>query len=150
MPKRRNRRMRGGNLEAGEPAKDMGGESAKELAGRLHQMQNTVETSSHATLRKAFQNPHGTNAFFACLFVMVIPLTIYSFMGKSESIFVNEIMLSFMAMSMAASGISFFLLQEQSGEYFVSGFLGITALSFIAWCYFAWKIMNPEDDKKTD
>jgi len=140
MPKRRNRRQRGGE---GQPEMR---ESTKELAGRLHHMQDTVQSSSQATLRKAFQNPHGTNAFFACLFVMVIPLTVYSFMGKSESVFVNEIMLSFMAMSMAASGISFFLLQEQSGDYFVSGFLGITALSFVAWCYFAWKIMNPEDD----
>ena len=142
MPKRRYRRQRGGEAQP-----EMS-ESTKELAGRLHHMQDTVQSSSQATLRKAFQNPHGTNAFFACLFVMVIPLTIYSFMGKSESIFVNEIMLSFMAMSMAASGISFFLLQEQSGDYFVSGFLGIAGLSFVAWCYFAWKIMNPEDDDK--
>jgi len=144
MPKRRYRRQRGGE---GQPEMS---ESTKELAGRLHHMQDTVQSSSQATLRKAFQNPHGTNAFFACLFVMVIPLTVYSFMGKSESVFVNEIMLSFMAMSMAASGISFFLLQEQSGDYFVSGFLGIAGLSFVAWCYFAWKIMNPEDDDKKD
>ena len=38
--------------------------------GVLVAMQETVQTSSQATLRKAFKNPHGTNAFFACLFVL--------------------------------------------------------------------------------
>ena len=158
MPKRRyRRRQRGGTEEGG--TEEGGGQTEPvmatrvqegDLAGRLRNMQETVQTSSQATLRKAFKNPHGTNAFFACLFVLVIPLTIYSFMGKSDSVFLNEIMLSFMAMSLAASGISYFLLQEQDGDYFVTGFLGISVLSFLGWCYFAWKIMNPEDDDKKD
>ena len=51
---------------------------------------------------------------------MLIPLTICSFMGKSDSLSKRNYVTSFMAMSMAAPGI-LALLQEQDGDYFVTG-----------------------------
>ena len=102
------------------------------------------------TVQKALKNPHGTNAFFACLFVCVIPLLIYAWIGKSTNVLANEIMLSFMSMSMAASGVAYFLLQEDTTDYFVKGFIGIAVFSFIAWIYFAYHIYDPYTDEDND
>ena len=70
MPKRRYRRQRGGTEEGGGQTEPVMATRVQEgdLAGRLRNMQETVQTSSQATLRKAFKNPHGTNAFLlVCL-----------------------------------------------------------------------------------
>ena len=149
MPKRRYRH-KGGSGEGGS-GEGGSGEGQQVISQGLRNMKNAVKTSSTETIAKAIQNPHGTNAFFACFFVFLVPLAIYSFTGKIENIFVHEIMMSMMAMSMAASGISYFLLQDDTqNSYFVKAFLGLSVVSFIAWCYFAWKITSESDDDDDD
>ena len=146
----RRRRLSGGALDApasGAPEAPSSTEAPGGFMKELRDIKKTVggeggEGSGQASVRKAIDNPYGTTAFFFCLFLFVIPFTIYSFMGKSDEIFANEVMMSLMSMSMASSGLSWFLLQGDTKNYFVDGFIGIAAASFIGWVYFSWKIWD--------
>ena len=115
-----------------------------------------MKFKGHKYARAAVSNPHTTNSFFACFFLFIIPLTIYSFAGKSEVVFVHELMLSLMAASMSASGLAWFILQNDDENMFVKGFIGIAGMSFLAWCYFIYKIskktegLDTEEDKEEE
>jgi hypothetical protein len=142
MPARR-RKLRGGGTPLPNP---------NSISDPLQVAQAVTNTAQGAQNwgADALKNPYTTTAVMACAFLFLIPMSIYSFTGKSDSVLVNEILLSFMAMAISASGISYYVLQGRSEEIFHNILLGICAISSVAWIYFAYKISSKDDDKKDD
>ena len=146
MPARR-RKLRGGSGGDGGD----GGDGSDTV-----NIQNTKQAAQAAnnTLKKGnswradvANNPYTTTAVMACAFLFLIPISIYSFFGKSENVLVNEILLSCMAMAISASGVSYYVLQADSEKVFHYILLGICFVSFVSWIYFAYKISSTNDDK---
>ena len=96
-------------------------------------------------------NPHFTIACIICTFLAVIPLGIYAYTGMSDNILINEIMLSFMAMAGAASGMVYFVLQDAEAEsFFLKYLIGLGVISFSGWIWFAYNIYSTKDEDEDE
>lgn len=140
MPARR-RKLRGGTLEG------VRGENSV-----VSQTMEKAKDVGNINVKHAIDNPYISQAVMLCALVTLVPLTAYSFLGKSESPLVQELVMSCMAMALAASGITYFVLQDIDERMFIYALGVIAAVSGAAWLYFAYKISQKtcEDDKKDD
>jgi ABC-type enterochelin transport system permease subunit len=145
MPKRKaaRRKMNGGNLSKLSSSDPGDGTS---VTGAV---MNEAGSHGATSIQNILGNPYLTTAVMICAMMFLIPMLIYSFFGKSERVLVNEILLSFMAMAMASSGITYFVLQNDNDkEMFHMMLLGISFLSACGWVYFAYNISQKTTDKE--
>lgn len=142
MPTRR-RKLRGGSTAyTGNAINDVTGDNSAVSA--------TIETGKNignTSIKNALNNPYTSQAVMLCAMVTLIPLTLYSFLGKSDSPLVQEIVMSCMAMALAASGITYFVLQDIQDKMFIYALGVIAAVSGTAWIYFAYKISQQTCDE---
>ena len=119
----------------------------------VSQTMDAAKASGSTGVKGALNNPYTSQAVMLCAMVTLIPLTAYSFLGKSDTTLVQEIVMSCMAMSLAASGITFFVLRDIKDKMFIYALQAIMAVSGAAWLYFAYKIAkksSDDEDKKDD
>ena len=116
----------------------------------VSQTMDAAKASGSTGVKGALNNPYTSQAVMLCAMVTLIPLTVYSFLGKSDTTLVQEIVMSCMAMSLAASGITYFVLQDINDKMFIHALQAIMVVSGAAWIYFAYKISQKSCDDDDD
>lgn len=153
MPARR-RKLRGGTepdnkislpYDKTNPVDNLHGDNSA-----VSRTMDAAEKLGNTRVKGALQNPYTSQAVMLCAMVTLIPLTAYSFLGKSDTTLVQEIVMSCMAMSLAASGITYFVLQDIKDTMFIHALQAIMVVSGAAWIYFAYKIAKKSSDDDDD
>ena len=151
MPARR-RKLRGGTEPDNKISRPFKG-AVDDVLGDGSAVSQTMEAAKElgsSGVKGALNNPYTSQAVMLCAMVTLIPLTAYSFLGKSDTALVQEIVMSCMAMSLAASGITFFVLQDIKDKMFIYALQANMAISGAAWLYFAYKISQKSCDDDDD
>ena len=101
--------------------------------------------------KRILNNPNTTMALMICIIAFVSMWAIFAMAPyedtteETKSFMLYEVSMSVMSMTAAASGIAFFLLQEQPNSI-VYGFPVIATLSFLSWMYFAYGAYEAKQD----
>jgi len=151
MPARR-RKLRGGGGQDNLISRPFE-KAVDNVLGDNSAVSKTMEAAQElgsTGVKGALNNPYTSQAVMLCAMVTLIPLTVYSFLGKSDTTLVQEIVMSCMAMSLAASGITYFVLQDINDKMFIHALQAIMVVSGAAWIYFAYKISQKSCDDDYD
>ena len=116
----------------------------------------TFKASPGKTGQQFLKNPHTAMALLICIIGFIFMWAIFfaappedGYIGK-KSFMIYEISMSVMAMVGAASGLAYYILQEDTdAEMLVNGFPVLALLSFASWLYFTYEAYSIKESNKT-